>query len=143
MAGGLCKGLPPKSAVKGTYVPCPMQGELNRNRQWVPGGLTIGSSLTPLVSYDAFQSVHVLMSGDTSPLTKNSTSVKPLVNNEGCQGSHLQYHVSGRMHVIMEDGSEEEFIAGDMSLIPPGHDAWVVGEEPVVVIELSGMVHYH
>jgi hypothetical protein len=77
------------------------------------------------------------------PGWKWSTSVKPLVNNGGCQGSHLQYHVSGRMHVIMEDGSEEEFVPGDVSLIPPGHDAWVVGEDPVVVIELSGMVHYH
>jgi hypothetical protein len=43
----------------------------------------------------------------------------------------------------MDDGSEEEFGPGDVSLIPPGHDAWVEGEDPVVVIELSGMVHYH
>lgn len=77
------------------------------------------------------------------PGWKWSKSVKPLVDNEGCQGSHLQYHISGRLHVLMDDGTEEEFGPGDVSLIPPGHDAWVVGEDPVVVIELSGMVHYH
>jgi hypothetical protein len=72
-----------------------------------------------------------------------STSVKPLTDEESCPASHLQYHVSGRLHVVLDDGSEEEFVAGDVSLIPPGHDAWVVGEEPVVLIELSGLVHYH
>jgi hypothetical protein len=77
------------------------------------------------------------------PGWKWSKSVKSLVNNEVCNASHLQYHISGRLHVIMDDGSEEEFGPGDVSLIPPGHDAWVVGEDPVVVIELSGMVHYH
>ncbi len=72
-----------------------------------------------------------------------STSVKPLMDDESCQASHLQYHVSGRLHVVLDDGSEEEFVAGDLSLLPPGHDAWVVGDEPVVTIELSGLVHYH
>ena len=72
-----------------------------------------------------------------------STSVKPLLDEESCPASHLQYHLSGRLHVVLDDGSEEEFVAGDVSLIPPGHDAWVVGEEPVVLIELSGLVHYH
>ena len=43
---------------------------------------------------------------------------------------------------VMDDGSVEEFVPGDVSLIPPGHDAWVVGEEPVVVIDISGMIHY-
>jgi hypothetical protein len=76
------------------------------------------------------------------PGWKWSTSVKPLFDHDSCQASHLQYHVSGRLHVVMEDGSEEEFVSGDVSLIPPGHDAWVVGEDPVVVIELSGLVHY-
>ncbi len=77
------------------------------------------------------------------PGWKWSTSMKPLFNHDSCQASHLQYHVSGRLHVVMEDGSEEEFVSGDVSLIPPGHDAWVVGEDPVIVIELSGLVHYH
>ena len=71
-----------------------------------------------------------------------STSVKPLVNTKSCEAPHLQYHVSGRLHVVMDDGSEAEFGPGEVSLLPPGHDAWVVGDEPVVVIDISGMVDY-
>ena len=71
-----------------------------------------------------------------------STSLKPLVNTESCQAPHLQYHVSGRLHVVMDDGMEKEFLPGDVSLIPPGHDAWVVGADPVVVINISGMLQY-
>jgi quercetin dioxygenase-like cupin family protein len=42
----------------------------------------------------------------------------------------------------MDDGSEQEFGPGDLALIPPGHDAWVVGNEPVVTIDVSGMTKY-
>jgi hypothetical protein len=76
------------------------------------------------------------------PGWKWSTSVKPLANTESCQAPHLQYHISGRLHVVMDDGSQEEFGPGDVSLLPPGHDAWVVGEDPVVVIDISGMGDY-
>jgi hypothetical protein len=76
------------------------------------------------------------------PGWKWSTCVKPIVNTESCQASHLQYHVSGRIRVRMDDGSEGEFGPGEVSLLPPGHDAWVVGDEPVVVIDISGMVDY-
>ena len=71
-----------------------------------------------------------------------STSVKPLVNTRSCEAPHLQYHISGRLHVVMDDGSQEEFGPGDVSLLPPGHDAWVVGEDPVVVMDISGMGNY-
>ena len=71
-----------------------------------------------------------------------STSVKPVVKTRSCQAPHLQYHVSGRLHVVMDDGSENEFVAGDLSLLPPGHDAWVGGDEPVVVVDVSGMLNY-
>jgi hypothetical protein len=42
----------------------------------------------------------------------------------------------------MDDGSEAEFGPGEVSLLPPGHDCWVVGDEPVVVIDITGMVDY-
>src|SRR5436305_3831053 len=71
-----------------------------------------------------------------------STSVKPLAKTASCEAPHLQYHVSGRLRVVMDDGSAMEFGPGDVSLLPPGHDAWVVGDEPVVVIDISGMVDY-
>jgi hypothetical protein len=71
-----------------------------------------------------------------------STSVKPLVNTKSCEAPHLQYHVSGRLHVVMDDGAEDEFGPGEVSLLPPGHDAWVVGDEPVVVLDITGMADY-
>ena len=76
------------------------------------------------------------------PGWKWSESVKPIVKTENCEAPHLQYHVSGRLKVRMADGSEEEFGAGDVGTIPSGHDAWVVGDEPVVVIDISGMKEY-
>ena len=59
--------------------------------------------------------------------------MKPIAGTESCQAPHLQYHVSRRLRVRMDDGSEDEFGPGEASLLPPGHDAWVVGNEPVVV----------
>jgi hypothetical protein len=71
-----------------------------------------------------------------------STCVKPLANTESCQSTHFQYLVSGILRVKMEDGTEFDCEPGDISLIPPGHDAWVVGDEPVVMVDFLGMVNY-
>jgi hypothetical protein len=71
-----------------------------------------------------------------------STSVKPLVNTKSCQAPHFQYHISGTLKIVMDDGTEKECKAGDVSLLPSGHDAWVVGNEPVVVVDFQGMVDY-
>ena len=71
-----------------------------------------------------------------------STSLKPVVKTESCQAPHLNYHVSGVMHVVMDDGSEKDCKPGDISLLPPGHDAWVVGNESVVLVDFQGMIDY-
>jgi hypothetical protein len=71
-----------------------------------------------------------------------STCVKPIVNTESCQAPQLQYHVSGRLRVRRDDGSEDEFGPGEVSLLPPGHDARVVGAELVVVIDITEMGTY-
>ena len=71
-----------------------------------------------------------------------STSLKPLVKTNSCEAPHFQYHVSGTLHVVMDDGTEKDCKAGDVSSLPPGHDAWVVGNEPAVVVDFQGMVHY-
>src|SRR5262245_6311152 len=55
-----------------------------------------------------------------------------------CEAPHLQYHVSGRIAVLMDDGSQMEFGPGDVSWLPPGHDTWTIGDEPAVVIDISG-----
>jgi mannose-6-phosphate isomerase-like protein (cupin superfamily) len=76
------------------------------------------------------------------PGWKWSESVKPMAGTSSCMAPRTQYHVAGRLHVVMDDGSEDEFGPGDFVSIPPGHDAWVVGDEPVVVIDVTGMKDY-
>lgn len=71
-----------------------------------------------------------------------SKHVKPLAKTKSCEAPHFQYHVSGVLHVKMDDGSEMEIRPGEISMLPPGHDAWVVGDEPVTVIDFQGMVDY-
>jgi quercetin dioxygenase-like cupin family protein len=71
-----------------------------------------------------------------------SEHVKPIAGTESCQAAHLGYVISGRQKVVMEDGSELEFGAGDVVALPPGHDAWVLGEEPCVIVDFAGMGNY-
>ena len=71
-----------------------------------------------------------------------STSVKPLAKTESCEAPHFQYHVSGTLRIRMDDGTEFDCRPGDVSLLPSGHDAWVVGSEPVVVVDFQGMLDY-
>jgi hypothetical protein len=71
-----------------------------------------------------------------------SESVQPIAKTDSCEAAHFQYHVSGVIRVRMEDGTEFDCHPGDVSLIGPGHDAWVVGDEPVVVVDFQGMSTY-
>ena len=68
--------------------------------------------------------------------------VKPIAKTESCQAPHTQYIISGRMRVKMDDGSEEEFGPGDVGYLPPGHNAWIIGNEPCVAIDFTGMKEY-
>jgi hypothetical protein len=68
-----------------------------------------------------------------------SESVKPVVQTDHCEAAHFGYQLSGVMKVRMEDGTEFQTRAGDVCQIAPGHDAWVVGKEPVVAIDFQGM----
>ena len=74
-----------------------------------------------------------------APGWKWSVDVKPVVGTDYCRAFHQLFVVSGRLHVVMEDGAEIEFGAGDAGVIPPGHDAWVVGDEPCEMIDFSPM----
>jgi hypothetical protein len=71
-----------------------------------------------------------------------TTSVQPIAKTASCEAPHFQYHVAGVMHVRMDDGTEFDCKPGDVSLLPSGHDAWVVGDEPVVVVDFQGMIDY-
>jgi hypothetical protein len=68
--------------------------------------------------------------------------VKPIVKTDSCQAPHTGYMISGRMKVVMDDGTEQEYGPGDCATIPPGHNAWVVGNEPVVTIDFTGFKDY-
>lgn len=70
------------------------------------------------------------------------TSVQPIAKTKSCEAPHFQYHVAGILRIKMDDGAEFDCKPGDVSLLPSGHDAWVVGEEPAVVIDFQGMVDY-
>jgi hypothetical protein len=71
-----------------------------------------------------------------------SNDVKPIAGTDLCQAPHMQYHVSGRIHVVMADGTEFEAGPGDVTSLPEGHDAWVVGDEPAVVVDWFGASNY-
>jgi mannose-6-phosphate isomerase-like protein (cupin superfamily) len=71
-----------------------------------------------------------------------STDVKPIAGTEWCEAPHFQYHESGRLHVRMEDGTEFDVGPGQLTSLPAGHDAWVVGDETVVAIDFHGATDY-
>lgn len=76
------------------------------------------------------------------PGWKWSESVKPIAKTDSCQAAHFQYHIAGVLRVRMDDGTEFDCRPGDVSTLPPGHDAWVVGNEPVVLVDFQGMADY-
>jgi hypothetical protein len=67
-----------------------------------------------------------------------SEHVKPVAKTDLCEAPHFQYQLSGTMRVRMADGSEFDVGPGEVCVLPPGHDAWVVGDEPVVVVDWGG-----
>ena len=71
-----------------------------------------------------------------------SKDVKPIAGTDLCEAPHFQYQISGRLRVQMRDGTEFELGPGDVSVLPEGHDAWVVGNEPVVVVDWFGATNY-
>jgi hypothetical protein len=71
-----------------------------------------------------------------------SKDVKPVAGTESCLSPHVQYVISGRLMVEMDDGSKLELKPGDFAHIVPGHDAYVVGTEPFVAVDLAGMKDY-
>lgn len=67
-----------------------------------------------------------------------SQDVKPLVGTDSCQASHLAVVISGRFHVHMDNGDEQDLGPGDAHVAGPGHDAWVLGDEPCVILDFAG-----
>ena len=67
-----------------------------------------------------------------------SESVKPLVGTESCELPHAAYVASGALHVSMDDGRQLDVEAGELFVVGPGHDAWVIGDEPCVLYDFGG-----
>src|SRR3954452_9528848 len=66
-----------------------------------------------------------------------STYLKPDVGTESCELPHVALVLSGTLHVVMDDGSEDDVGPHQVMLLPPGHDAWSVGDEPCTFVEFS------
>ena len=71
------------------------------------------------------------------PGWKWSESIRPMAGTDSCQVRHLQYVIRGRLRIVEDDGTQIDLEPGDFASIPPGHDAWVVGDEPFVAIDFS------
>jgi hypothetical protein len=71
-----------------------------------------------------------------------SEHVKPLAGTDLCEAPHFQYHVQGTLRIAMADGTEFDAGPGDVTALPQGHDAWVVGDEPVVIVDWYGASNY-
>jgi quercetin dioxygenase-like cupin family protein len=85
---------------------------------------------------------HPVLYGTFEPGWRWSEHIKPIAGTDSCQTAHLLYCLSGRMKVVMDDGAEGEVGAGDVTSIEPGHDAWVVGDEPCVVVDFGSVAQY-
>ncbi len=71
-----------------------------------------------------------------------SNDLRPIVGTSSCEVPHFQYHISGRLAIRMDSGQEIVAEPGDVTSVPSGHDAWVVGDEPVVVVDWFGASNY-
>jgi quercetin dioxygenase-like cupin family protein len=85
---------------------------------------------------------HPVLYGTFEPGWRWSEHLKPIAGTDSCQAPHLLYCLSGRMHVQTDSGEAGDIGPGDVAAIEPGHDAWVVGEEPCVVIDFGGYAQY-
>ncbi len=78
-----------------------------------------------------------IMKATFEPGWKWSDCMKPIAGTDSCQAHHINYVLSGKVKIVLDDGTELEVKAGDAADIPPGHDAWVVGDEPCVMIDFA------
>ncbi|MGY0059740.1 cupin domain-containing protein [Streptomyces sp. LZ34] len=76
--------------------------------------------------------------GTFEPGWRWTESVRPIAGTDTCQVSHRGIMARGRMRIRTDDGAESEIGPGDVFVIPPGHEAWVVGDEAAVVYDFAG-----
>ncbi len=76
------------------------------------------------------------------PGWKWSQHVKPIAGTEWCEARHFAYVMSGRIRIQMRDGTEIEYGPGDVALMEPGHDAWIVGNDTLTMVDWTGAIDY-
>jgi mannose-6-phosphate isomerase-like protein (cupin superfamily) len=86
--------------------------------------------------YDAIKMGNLTLVRMTyAPGWRWSKDIKPVAKTDSCMKHHFGYCLQGRMGVKMQDGTELEFGPGDVVDIPPGHDGWVIGKKPAVLLD--------
>ncbi len=85
---------------------------------------------------------HMVGYGTFEPGWRWSEHVKPLSGTDSCKVEHIGYVLSGQMKVVMDGGEELVVSPGDAFHMPPGHDAWIVGDEPCVLLDFGGLSGY-
>jgi hypothetical protein len=80
---------------------------------------------------------HTLDRAVFEPGWRWSDSVKPIAGTDLCEFDHFGFVSSGRLHIEMADGSSADLEPGDVVACAPGHDAWVLGDEPCVFVEMG------
>jgi quercetin dioxygenase-like cupin family protein len=80
--------------------------------------------------------------GEFEPGWRWSDHVKPIAGTPSCQAAHTGCILEGRMMVKMDDGSQMEYGPGDFFHMPPGHDAWIVGDKRCVLLDFTGVSKY-
>jgi quercetin dioxygenase-like cupin family protein len=80
--------------------------------------------------------------GEFEPGWRWSDHVKPIAGTHSCESTHTGCILEGHMIVKMDDGSQMEYGPGDFFLMPPGHDAWIVGDKRCVLLDFTGISKY-
>ena len=83
-----------------------------------------------------------VLKGTYKPGWRWSEHVGPIAGTSSCESPHFLYVISGRMHVVMNDGAEAEVGPNEVARIEPGHDAWVVGDEPAITVDFGASPAY-
>lgn len=85
---------------------------------------------------------HTIGQGEFQPGWRWSQHVKPIAGTDSCQAAHTGVILAGCMHIKMDDGTEMDYVEGDVFYMPPGHDAWIVGDQTCKVLDFTGVAKY-
>ena len=85
---------------------------------------------------------HSVLYATFQPGWRWTEDMTPLVGTDNCKATHLMYCISGRMGIKHDDGTEVEIGPGDIVSVEPGHDAWIVGDEPCTLVDFGGFRQY-